>query len=131
MTKAVRITGHEEVRKAIRQIGNEMDRNAAKGALKKMNLEAAELVKTVADGLVPVQTGKLAATVRAAGSQKSARVRAGYQRVPYAGPIHFGWPDRGIRPQPFLYEALDQRRSKVIDLYDDRLAKLIKEYRLD
>jgi hypothetical protein len=108
-----------------------MDKNSAKGALKEMNLEAATIVKKKADGLVPVRTGRLAATLRASGTQKSARVRAGFKRVPYAGVVHFGWPARNIRPQPFLYEALDSRRAEVLAVYDERLSQLIKEYRLD
>ena len=131
MAKAVRIEGHKEVRKAINRLADDMDRNAGKGALKQMNLEAATIVKKVADGLVPTQTGALAATIRAAGTQKSARVRAGYKRVPYAGVIHYGWPTRGIAPQPFLYEALDHSRTEIVRLYDERLLALIKQYRLD
>lgn len=131
MSKSIRITGHREVRRAIGRISSEMDKNSAKGALKEMNLEAATIVKKKADGLVPVRTGRLAATLRASGTQKSARVRAGFKRVPYAGVVHFGWPARNIRPQPFLYEALDSRRAEVLAVYDERLSQLIKEYRLD
>jgi hypothetical protein len=108
-----------------------MDRNGAKGRLRVLNLEAAEVVKQKADGLVPRRTGKLARSVRAAASQKSARVRAGYQRVPYAGPIHFGWPARGIRPNPFLYDALDARRGQVVEVYERGIDRLIRDYDLD
>jgi hypothetical protein len=131
MSKAVRIEGLKEVRSAIRGISDDMDRNGAKGRLRVLNLEAAEVVKQKADGLVPRRTGKLARSVRAAASQKSARVRAGYQRVPYAGPIHFGWPARGIRPNPFLYDALDARRGQVVEVYERGIDRLIRDYDLD
>lgn len=131
MTRAVRIEGLKEVRSAIRAISDEMDRNGAKAELRVMNLHAAEVVKQKADSLVPRRSGQLAKTVRAAGTQKSARVRAGYQRVPYAGPIHFGWPARGIRPQPFLYDALDSRRTQVVEVYERGIDRLIRDYRLD
>jgi HK97 gp10 family phage protein len=131
MTASVRIEGHKQVRKAINRIGDEMDRDAAKGALKEANLEAATAVKNTANGLIPVRSGQLQQTLRASGTQKSARVRAGYKRVPYAGPIHFGWPARRISPQPFLYDALDRRRNEVADIYDQRLSQLIKRYNLD
>jgi hypothetical protein len=131
MTAQVRITGHREVRRAIGRVSEEMDRKSARGELKALNLEAATLVKRSADGLVPVRSGRLKASVRAAASQKTARVRAGFQRVPYAGPIHFGWPARRISPQPFLYDALDRRRAEVVRVYDDGLSKLIKSYNLD
>lgn len=131
MTRPVRIEGIKEVRSAIRAISDEMDRNGAKAELRVMNLHAAEVVKQKADSLVPRRSGQLAKTVRASGTQKSARVRAGYQRVPYAGPIHFGWPARGIYPQPFLYDALDSRRLQVVEVYERGIDRLIDKYDLD
>lgn len=129
-TKPVRIDGIKDIRRSVNRLGKDLDKDAAKGALKDMNREAAETVKKVAVGLVPVRTGKLAATIRASGTQKSARVRAGVKRVPYAGVIHFGWPAHKISPQPFLYDALDARKNDVVDIYEKRLSALIREYRL-
>lgn len=131
MAKAVRIDGHKEARKKIRGILDEMDQQAARGELKVMNQEAAEIVRDRALGLVPVVSGKLRDSVRAAGAQKSGRVRAGFKRVPYAGPIHFGWAARNIEPNLFLYDALDQRRYEVLTHYDRQLDTLIKKYGLD
>jgi len=131
MAKAVRITGHKEARKRIRGIVDEMDQKAARGELKNMNLEAAEIVAKRAVSLVPVRTGELRDTIRAAGAQKSGRVRAGFKRVPYAGAIHFGWADRNIDPSLFLYDALDQRRREVLQHYDQQLEALIRKYDLD
>lgn len=128
---AVRIEGHREVRRRIRQITDDLDQKAAKGELKRINQEAAELVAMRAEMLVPVRSGRLRDTIRAAGTQKSGRVRAGFKRVPYAGPIHFGWASRGIVPQPFLYQALDQRRLEVFLHYDQQLESLIKKHGLD
>jgi len=131
MAKAARIEGHKEVRKKIRGILDDMDQQAARGELKNMNQEAAEIVRKRALGLVPVVTGNLRDTIRAAGAQKSGRVRAGFKRVPYAGPIHFGWASRNIEPNLFLYDALDQRRHEVLQHYDQQLDALIKKYGLD
>ena len=127
----IRIEGLKEARKKIRGLLDEMDEQAARGELKNMNQEAAEIVRRRAVALVPVRSGHLRETLRAAGTQKSARVRAGFKRVPYAGPIHFGWAIRAIRPQPFLYDALDQRRHEVVQHYDRQLEALIKEYKLN
>jgi HK97 gp10 family phage protein len=129
-TKPVRIDGIKDIRRSVNRLGKDLDKDAAKGALKEMNAEAAEKVKQTAAGLVPVRTGQLASTLRASGTQKSARVRAGTKRVPYAAPIHFGWPARNISPQPFLYDALDKRRNEVVDIYEKRLSALIRKYRL-
>lgn len=128
---AVRIEGHREVRRRIRQISDDLDQKAAKGELKVINQRAAEIVAGRAEQLVPVRSGTLRDTIRAAGTQKSGRVRAGFKRVPYAGPIHFGWAARGIVPQPFLYQALDQRRLEVFLHYDQQLESLIKKHGLD
>lgn len=129
----VRVEGLQEVRRAIRQITDDLDREGARGALKDLNQEAAEVVQRKTVAIVPRRTGRLASTLRASGTQKSARVRAGYNRQAfrYAGPIHFGWHARGIRPQPFLYEALDARRNQVIAVYDEGINGLIKKYDLD
>ena len=128
---AVRIEGHREVRRRIRQISDDLDQKAAKGELKAINQRAAEIVAGRAEQLVPVQSGRLRDTIRAAGTQKSGRVRAGFKRVPYAGPIHFGWAARGIVPQPFLYQALDQRRLEVFLHYDQQLESWFKKHGLD
>ena len=49
--------------------------------------------------------------------QTGVSVLAGRSRVPYAGVIHFGWPAHNIEPQPFLYEALEDKREDVATLY--------------
>lgn len=131
MAKAVRIDGHREARRRINRILDDMDQKAARGELKNMNLEAAEIVAERARSLVPVRTGTLRDTIRPAGTQKSGRVRAGFKRVPYAGAIHFGWAARNIDPSLFLYDALDQRRQEVLKHYDQQLEALIKKYDLD
>lgn len=129
----VRIEGVQELRKKIRGITDDLDRDGAKGALKDLNLDAAKVVEGKATAIIPRRTGKLASTLRAAGTQRQARVRAGYRRqgYNYAGPIHFGWYAQGIRPQPFLYDALDARRNQVLEVYDAGIDRLIKQYGLD
>ena len=93
--------------------------------LKAANKEAAEVVAVAARYLVPVKTGALKKSVRASGTQKAGSVRVGSARLPYAGPIHFGWPKRHIRPQPFIYEALDKRIREVVNLYEERVGKIV------
>jgi hypothetical protein len=102
--------------------------------LKELHLDLAEMVADRAASLAPVRTGTLQQTIRAAGTKTAGRVRAGFKRVPYAGPVHFGWatrPDaakgwRGgpIHPNPFLYDALDQRRNQVFNAYFQGVKKI-------
>jgi hypothetical protein len=87
---------------------------------------------------VPVRSGKLKSTMRVSASTRSGSVRAGGKRsAPYAGPIHFGWPNRPqlqrswyggpIRPNPFLYSALDARRSEVEFVFARGVMKAAKK----
>jgi len=104
--------------------------------LKKFHLDLAELVMARALSRAPVRTGRLRETIRASGTKTAGRVRAGFKRVPYAGPVHFGWATRPnlargqiggpIMPNPFLYEALDERRNEVIQAYFDKVDELTK-----
>ncbi len=120
--RQVSVDGARELRKALKTVGDE-----AKAGLKDVNLEVAEIVARAAVTKVPARSGALRETVRAAGAQTRASVKAGFKKVPYAGVIHFGWPARGILPRPFLYDALDARRDEVMDAYTDGMADLIKK----
>ena len=75
----------------------------------------------------PVLSGRLASSIRAGRGKTKAVVRAGGARVPYAGVIHYGYPARNIEPQPFLLEALQDKRGdafkKLQDGIDDILRK--------
>ena len=120
--RQVSVEGARELRKALKTVGDE-----AKAGLKETNLEVAEIVARAAVTKVPAQSGALRETIRAAGAQTRASVKAGFKKVPYAGVIHFGWPDRGIAPQPFLYDALDSRRGEVVDAYQSGMADLLRK----
>lgn len=122
---AVQVEGAKQLRKALEAMGDE-----AVAELKAVNLEAAEIVAKAARPLVPRKTGALEATVRASGTKTRGAVRAGKKKVPYAGVIHFGWPDRNITPQPFLYDAIDRRRDEVIAAYEKNVQNLRKKHGL-
>ena len=117
------IEGLREVQKALRDLSDDL-----KDAMKPTHKKAAEIVVDGAKRIAPVRTGRLAASIRAAAVRTGGRVRVGSSAVPYAGPIHFGWPARRITPQPFVYEALDPRRAEVAAVYADRLNQLIVQY---
>ena len=114
----VEVDGLRDLRRAIRRAEEDYS------DLREAGLEAAEPVADTAVSLVPVLDAELQGTIRAAGQASGAVVRAGFARVPYAGPIHFGWPGHGIEPNPFLYNALDQRRSDVMKIYERRVNEI-------
>lgn len=106
---AIQVVGLRELRRDLRRLGDD-----AVDGLKGIHQKSADMVMQAALPRVPVRTGRLKQTVRSSGTRTGGTVRAGFKRVPYAGPIHFGWRDRGIKPQPFLWEALDRRETKVV-----------------
>jgi len=119
---AVAVDGLRELRRFLRQLPDDV----GKDGLKKIHDKVAEPVERSAVTKVPRRSGDLAASIRRAkGSATKAQVRAGKARVPYAGPIHFGWPARNIRAQPFLTDALADKRTVVLDMYTDELDRFI------
>ena len=125
---SVKTQGMRELRKNLSMLDDDFE------DLKELHLDLAEMVAERAASLAPVRTGTLQQTIRASGTKTAGRVRAGFKRVPYAGPVHFGWatrPDaakgwRGgpIHPNPFLYDALDQRRNQVFNAYFQGVKKI-------
>lgn len=121
------IDGLREFQRAARQLGDD-----TKLAMKPTHLEAANIVAEAAKKLAPARTGRLRNSIVGRAVQTGGRVRIGFGGgVPYAGPIHFGWPARRIRPQTFVYDALDPRRPELVRLYEQRIDELTKKYDLN
>ena len=122
-TPAVRVEGLGKVLRQIKQIEPELV-----AELKAANRAIADDVVVTARALAPKGlTGKLKGSARAGASNKTGIVRAGGARVPWAGPIHFGWRKRNIAPQPFLYDALDDRRDEVEQRYLAALTEITRK----
>jgi uncharacterized protein YcsI (UPF0317 family) len=96
--------------------------------LKNAHAKAGEIVASEAAATAPRISGRLAGSVRAARQARRARVQAGRASVPYAAPIHWGWPARGIVAQPFISEAARATESRWRGEYErdvkDALAKV-------
>lgn len=126
---AVKIEGLSKLQRDLRKLSTDaLDLN--KEEFLATNKRVAEIIIGDSKKFVPVLTGALAETIRNVSTKKSAKVRAGNIGVLYAGPIHFGWPSRGIRPNPFFYDAIDRRRDEVRDRYEDLIDNLTKKYDL-
>ena len=123
---AAKIEGRRELARKFREVGNDMS------DFRELHKQLADDVAGTAKTKVPVRSGRLRNSIRGSGTKTAARVRAGNNRksgpsaVPYAAPTHFGWSARGIKPQPFLYEALDDRRQQVVDRYNDQVRAIIR-----
>lgn len=122
----LQIEGLRDVQKAMRNFSDD-----SRNDMKETHRKAGQIVVDGAARLVPVRSGALLASLKSAPTQRQGRVRVGSAAVPYAGPIHFGWPARHIQPNPFIYEVLDGRRQEVYAIYAQRISELIVKYDLD
>lgn len=126
MTKpSITVEGGRDLRAALRKVAD------GTTDLKSAHADAANIVAVAARSIAPRRSGRLAASVRSSGQARQGVIRAGKAAVPYAGVIHFGWPGHNIRPQPFLYDALDRRASEVIDRYEAAVDQIIHRHGLD
>jgi hypothetical protein len=94
-------------------------------ALKDAHAKAGEIVASEAESIAPRRSGALANTIRAARQARRARIQAGRARVAYAGPIHWGWPARGIEPQPFLSIAARNTEPRWTAQYREDVQKAL------
>lgn len=85
--------------------------------LKDAHKHVGDIVAREARARAPRRTGKLASSVKAARQQGRARVTAGSARVPYAAPIHWGWPSRGIAARPFVSDAARDTEPQWVAVY--------------
>lgn len=118
-TAVVKIDGLPRLRSALRRAGVEV------ADLKAANAAAAAYVASAAAPRAPRRTGRLAASVRGNRAVGKATVSAGGAATPYAGPIHWGWPARGIEPQPFIAEAAQATESTWVALYQADIERLV------
>lgn len=95
--------------------------------LKDANKTAAGIAAGGASSRVPVVSGRLKATIRAAGTKTAGIVRVGTKaKAPHAGPINYGWPGRNIKPAFFLNDGAQATEPQWIPVYMTRLESLIQ-----
>jgi hypothetical protein len=117
-TAAVKVDGLDELRKWLRRVkDSELD-----DEMKKIHRELADEVLRGAEPNVPVRTGALLASLRATGTVRDAIGRVGKASVPYAPPIHWGHPARGIPANQFLRNAAERLEADIVDRYDRQVA---------
>ena len=126
MRPMIEVVGDRALRAALKKAGDDLS------DMKASNLAGAQIVADRAGELVPVVSGRLKNTIRAGGGAASANVRAGLASIRYAGPLHFGHgPPRAqggyMVPNPFLYDAVDDRREEVLEMYQDRVKRALSK----
>jgi hypothetical protein len=111
------VEGAAELRKTMLAAGQDLS------DLTKANKEVAAQV--VAAVHAPRRSGALAGSVRGSGTKSGAIVRAGGARLPYAGPIHYGWRARNITPQPFLTDAAHNTEPAWVGTYNHAVDQIL------
>jgi hypothetical protein len=74
----------------------------------------AAFVGTRGRASAPVRTGRLAASVRYAGSKDGAEATSGLE---YANRTHWGYSRVGQSPQPFLASQVWDNSGRIVDIY--------------
>lgn len=116
-----KVEGGRELRRTLRQAGDDLQ------DLSKAHREAAEIAAKASSALAPVRSGRLRDTIRAAGTKTAGIVRAGFKRIPYAGPIHWGWTKRNIKPNPFISQGAQDSEGRWIRVYEDAVDQALEK----
>lgn len=90
-----------------------------------------QLVVNEAKTLAPVRSGAMRDAIRAGRGKTKAVIRAGFRRVPYAPVIHYGWADHNIEPQPYMLQALANKRDEAFRMYENGMQQLLFKAGLD
>ncbi|MCQ4120405.1 HK97 gp10 family phage protein [Rhodococcus tibetensis] len=121
MAALFELVGADQLRRTLRAAGRGMDE------LKAINRGAADTVAGASRARVPRVSGRLDQSIRAAGTARAGIVRAGKKSVPYAGPIHWGWPARNIRAQPFILNAAEATEPAWTSAYMRHVERLLDQ----
>lgn len=121
----IRVEGLTKVTRQLKLLGLEID--DLKDAFSMVAAQGARLAAYFA----PKRTGTLAGDIRGNRAQSKAVVTAGRVSVPYAGPINYGWADRGIKPALFMQQASDAMEPVAFAELDHEITKQIKKRGLE
>ena len=79
---------------------------------------AAGIALQAARARTPVQSGRLRASGMVGGTGQYGDV---IFTAPYAGPIHWGWPARGIAPSLFAVKGVEASQEQWLDAYTNAI----------
>ncbi|GAA3342980.1 hypothetical protein GCM10017714_33650 [Curtobacterium pusillum] len=117
----VQVDGARKLRATLKAAGDDLT------DLKAAHREAAEIAARASAALAPVgPTGRLQRTIRASGTKTAGVIRAGTARVPYAPVIHWGWPKRRIKAQPFLSDGARDSEGRWLPVYINHLDTIVQ-----
>jgi hypothetical protein len=117
----IEVKGVRELRRSMRKAGEDLSQ------MNRANQAVSGFVAARAAGSAPRRSGRLAGSLRGSGGRTAAIVRAGGAKVPYASPIHWGWPRRNIRAQPWISEAATSTESTWLGMYADAIEQILNK----
>jgi hypothetical protein len=117
----IRVEGARELRRALKAAGDDL------ADLKDANQAAAGIVLAEAGTRVPRRSGDLARTGRVNRAAAKANVLYGSAQIPYAAPIHWGWPARNIKAQPWVTDAATASQPAWLQAYADAVQQVVKK----
>ena len=118
----ITVEGGASLMRTLKRAGADID------DMKDTNQRVARQVAAVASSLAPRRSGRLAGSVKGNRAVAQAVIRS---RLPYAGPIHWGWQSRGIRPNPFMVEAVNRTQPAIESWYLADLDRILGTVRGD
>lgn len=124
MTDTVLVEGAKELARTLKKAGVDVKE------LKEANNRVGQVIVQAAQSRAPKKSGRLAGSIRASKEQAGITIRAGNNGgIPYAAPIHWGWPKRNIKATLFLTNAIAETQPEWIDLYYKELEHIVSEIR--
>jgi len=115
----VEVQGARALRNQLRAVGVDL------ADLKRAHASVASMIVARSRSSAPIATGALAASVRGSGQAGAAMLRAGRSALPYANPIHWGWPARRIPARPWLWDTVQDQQKQIVDVYQSAVQALL------
>lgn len=115
----VRVENLNRTLRELKKLGLELE--DLKDAFATISAEATDVIK----GLTPRLSGRLASSIRGNRAKGKAIVRGGRAAVPYAGPINYGWPARGIEPAEFMQRGDDVYQPRAVQRLEEEINRKI------
>lgn len=121
---AVHIEGLREVTRGMERAGVEVDE--LKDVMGAIASEAAQTMQ----GFIPSRSGRLRASTRGNRAKGKAEVNVGGARVPYAGPILYGWPARNIASSHAVERTDAVMETRAVELLEDGWGQIAERHGL-
>jgi HK97 gp10 family phage protein len=122
----IKVTGLRELVRNMERAGVEAQ------DIKEIMFGAGEIVAKRAAQLAPVRTGRLVGNIRVGKAKNKASIKVGSARVPYARFVYFGKFDQAkggkyAKENPFIYNALKEKRQQVFDKIELGMQDLLEK----